>query len=122
MFVSSLYMGTTRYEAFETLRQFVIAERTRLQLSQRELAKAGKISHSIIARLEAGQVPSMPKPAALEGIARGLRIPYEVLDRIVRCLPPEDADAQEAELIALWEKVPEDRKEAALRMLRGLAE
>jgi transcriptional regulator with XRE-family HTH domain len=126
MFVSSLYMGNVRIDNFENLRQFVIAERSRLGMSQRDLARAGKFSASIIARLEAGQIPSIPKPAALEGIARGLRVPYEVLDRIARGQPPAVAGSTELfpELeaaladVATWPIPDQERFLAVLRAMR----
>jgi transcriptional regulator with XRE-family HTH domain len=108
--------------AFEALRQFVIAERTKRRLSQRDVAKLGGMSYGVLATLEAGKVPTIPKQGSLEKIAKGLGIPYQMLDRIARGLPPTDpaTDRRVDELMLAWERLSPDHREIALRMIQAL--
>ncbi len=106
-----------------TLGQYIAKRRQEKGLSLRTAAGRCGMSHTYLASIENGD-NSNPTVDMLRGIANGLAVPYETLDRIARGLPPDDATiaTETAELMALWDQVPEDRREAALRMLRGLAE
>lgn len=117
-------MDTPQVGAFEALRQFVIAERTRQRLSQREVAKRGGMSYGVLATLEAGKVPTIPRQTSLEKIAKGLGVPYEQLDRIARGLPPDDAAIDKAtdDLLAAWSQLPDDCRDIILRMAQALRE
>jgi transcriptional regulator with XRE-family HTH domain len=75
--------------AFEALREFCIQRRHELRLSQEDVARKGGISSGTIATLEAGTRPSLPRQKTIEGLARGLDVPYWLLDRLVRGVPRE---------------------------------
>jgi transcriptional regulator with XRE-family HTH domain len=79
--------------AFEALRDFCIRRRLDLRLSQEEVARRGGISAGNIANLESGARPSLPRQKTIEGLARGLDVPYWLLDRLVRGIPEKEAIA-----------------------------
>jgi transcriptional regulator with XRE-family HTH domain len=74
-----------------------------------------------LSAIEAGR-GSIPRQDTMAKIARGLDVPYTMLDRIARGLPADDAaiDRTTDELLAAWERLPEDRREMALRMIQAL--
>lgn len=101
-------MKKPKHEAFEGLRTFVIETRNRNGWSQREVASRGGFNAGILAKLEAGEPPTIPKQDTLERIAKGLGVPYETLDRLARGLPPTlDEEAEQAADRALYQKVDE---------------
>jgi transcriptional regulator with XRE-family HTH domain len=100
-----------------------------LRLSQLDLGKLCGLSAAYIHQIETGINPSTgrgfsPKVDTLRKLAKGLGSPYETLDRLARGLPIDQADeaAKVAEIMELLRQVPPDRMEAAMRMLRSLAE
>lgn len=107
----------------QTLGEFVKERRNSLRLTLRDLGKKSGLDPSYISRIERGEY-SNPTVTALDGLAKGLKVPYSELDRIARGLPVDqaDEDAKVAELMDLFRQVPPERQEAALRMLRSLAE
>jgi transcriptional regulator with XRE-family HTH domain len=58
----------------DTLGSFINRERTRLGLSQRQLAAEAKVHHSKIARLESGETNGTLQPAHLQQIANALGV------------------------------------------------
>lgn len=123
--VSFLVMDGKRDLAYEALRRFVIERRTAMGLSQRDLAKVAGISFGVIAKMESGPVPIIPRQSSLEGLAKGLQVPYETLDRMARGLP---AQAESTELspeleaaladVATWPIQDQERFLAVLRAMR----
>lgn len=62
-----------RLEPYEELARIVIEHRTRLELTQKELADRMKTSHSAISRIESGQYPTKPDTLRRLAEALGLR-------------------------------------------------
>jgi transcriptional regulator with XRE-family HTH domain len=77
-----------RYDSFEALRDFIIKTRTDRGLSQADVAKRGGIPKGTIGAIEAGR-RAVPRQETLQGIAKGLGVPYDVLDRLARGLSLE---------------------------------
>lgn len=75
-------------DAFEALRAFIIKTRQERKLSQADVARRGGIPKGTLGAIEAGRY-SIPRQETLQGIAKGLGVPYEVLDRMARGIPPE---------------------------------
>lgn len=72
-------------------REYVIGRRGDLKLSQRELAKAAGMSNNTLAAIEAGRVLKSPDLDTIDCLAKGLRVPPEVLTAIARGKSPEEA-------------------------------
>lgn len=90
----------TTPDAIENLRQFIVQTRHAKRLTQREVARRGGIPHGTLGSLESGR-QNVPSQETIAGIAKGLGVPYSVLDRIARGLPPE-ADVSIADQVLLW--------------------
>jgi transcriptional regulator with XRE-family HTH domain len=116
-------MALTRHEALENLRQFVIDQRTKRRMSQRDLAKAAGVSHATISHLESAR-GTVPKQESLQAIASGLGVPYEMLDRLARGIDPDAGDdVLSPELAAVFADVitwPEADQERFLAVVRAL--
>lgn len=124
----------TTPDAIENLRQFIVQTRHAKRLTQREVAKRGGIPHGTLGSLESGR-PNMPSQETIAGLAKGLGVPYSVLDRIARGLPPE-IDVSIADQVLIWTeedpdirallmeaaRLPADRQPAFAAGLRALVE
>lgn len=103
------------------LADYIRIRRAELGFSIRELAKQAGLSHSYISTLEAGGHMGSgrsisPTTPTLQKLARGLRVPYEKLDRVVRGLPLEPTSTPYAPdiqyLLEIASQLPdEDRRE-----------
>lgn len=103
------------------LGEYIKAERKRRKMALRELADLAGVSASMLNRLENGQI-KRPSQQTLEGVSKGLLIPYEKLDRIARGLSPETskADGMTPEVESLARelvKLPPDKLDAIKRLL-----
>lgn len=72
----------------ETLGEFLQKCRQERNLSLRGLEKLTGVAYASLHKIENGTV-SRPKAETLEQLARGLKVPYEALDRLARGLPAE---------------------------------
>ena len=118
-------------KAFQRLQAFVIDTRKAAKLTQRDVAKRGGIPLGTIGNIEAGSRESIPRQDTLKGLAKGLGVPYEMLDRIIRgviATPDDEALAaltielspESKELLLAWVTMPDHLKrqvEAGLRAL-----
>lgn len=96
-------------ETLEALRLFIVTARKDRGLSQRDLAKRAGLSKGTIAAIEGSAQCSLPRQPTLQAIAKGLGVPYEHLDRIVRGLPVEPELSREAlaqDIISRLERLP----------------
>lgn len=110
-----------------TLAEFVKERRGELRISQRELAKRSGLSPTYIANIELGVNPSTGKPIsptidAMQGLAKGLSVSYEELDRVARGLPRYPTthpgwSPEVEEAIRLLDRLPEDHRKAMLQAL-----
>lgn len=114
------------------LGRYIAEHRKRKGISQEELSKRSGVPRGTIAAIETGTVAEV-MPSNLQRLARGLGLPYAVLDRLNRGLPA-DLDATDtaiASMIAdapdelkrrLWEvlSLPQDQQQAALAGLTAL--
>jgi transcriptional regulator with XRE-family HTH domain len=118
-----LYRGgmTHPSDGYDALRAFILRTRSELGRSQEDVARRGGFPRGTLSAIEAGR-GSIPRQDTMAKIARGLDVPYTMLDRIARGLPADDAaiDRTTDELLAAWERLPEDRREMALRMIQAL--
>lgn len=117
---------------FEALRLFIIQTRHAKRLTQRDVAKRGGIPHGTIGSIESGK-EVIPTQETLAGIARGLGVPYQVLDRLARGLP-QMPDMSVADLVTIWTEddpeirgllieaasLPPDRRDSFAAGLRAL--
>lgn len=87
-----------------------------LGYTQEGLADMAGVSHSTISRLESGQT-SLKTPF-LKRLARIFRIPASALLDV----NPLGDGRQTAEMLRVWAEIPEQDREVALKMLRGLQE
>jgi transcriptional regulator with XRE-family HTH domain len=71
----------------DTLGTFIAARRERLGLSQRQLAARAGMHHSLIARLESGEIVVGRSPEHLQAIADALEIDVSELLRLVGIKP-----------------------------------
>ena len=127
MSVSFCVMDGKRDMAYEALRKFVMDRRTALGLSQRDLAKLAGISFGVIAKMESGPISIIPRQSSLEGLARGLQVPYEVLDRLARgrSIEPSPAgtpwrDEQDPEIAARMAEISQLTSDQKRVILAGL--
>jgi transcriptional regulator with XRE-family HTH domain len=114
-------------DPIEMLRRYVIDVRAKKRLSQRDVAKAGNISVGTVANLEAGS-STMPKPSSLKGLAKGLGVPYRVIELISTGTDPYIAEGMAEDekpvgqlIDKLWQTDPElaDKLQAARDMLKS---
>jgi SOS-response transcriptional repressor LexA len=66
----------------ENLIAFIVARRTELGLTQREVAAAAGMEPGTLANLEVGRVTRSPRADTLSKLARGLRVSPDVLSRL----------------------------------------
>jgi SOS-response transcriptional repressor LexA len=66
----------------ETLKDVVCEQRERLGLSLRQVSIKSGISHSMINKIERGEIKGRPSPEVLERLERGLRFPAGYLQRL----------------------------------------
>ena len=94
-----------------TLGSFIAAKRERLGLSQRQLAAQAHVHHSLIARLERGEIVAGRSPEHMQAIADALDVDVSELLRLVGIKPtlPEPrvyfrrkygVNAREADILA----------------------
>lgn len=119
-------------DAFDRLRQFVIDTRKAARLTQRDVAKRGQLPLGTIGNIEAGSRSSIPRQETLKGLAKGLGVPYEVLDRIVRGVPEAttednvlasltlDLKPETKALLMSWLTMPENQRVAVEAGLTAL--
>jgi transcriptional regulator with XRE-family HTH domain len=104
-------MSSQRQNKHDTLGTFIAARRARLGLSQRQLAAQAGIHHSLIARLESGEIVAGRSPEHMQAIADALEIDVSELLRFVGIKPtlPEPrvyfrrkygVNAEEADILA----------------------
>lgn len=79
-----------------TLGDYVQARREELRLSQADLGKLCGLSGPYISQLEAGTNPQTGKPFSikidtLRKLSKGLKVPYEALEKMARGMSPETA-------------------------------
>jgi transcriptional regulator with XRE-family HTH domain len=73
----------------DKLREYLIARRDDLRLTQEELAKRSGVPRGTIAALEVGQVTKSPRGDTLEKLAKGLEVDVDTLLRIARGEEPK---------------------------------
>lgn len=86
-----------------------------------DLAKTSGVDKTIISRALNGE--RMPKPDSLMAIARGLKVPPDVVFRAAGIFPPvKQSDPISDEITYLISLLPLVQKEVALRYMRFLVE
>jgi transcriptional regulator with XRE-family HTH domain len=100
-----------RQNKHHTLGTFIAAKRVRMGLSQRQLAAQAGIHHSLIARMERGEIVAGRSPEHMQAIADALEVDVSELLRLVGIKPslPEPrvyfrrkygVNAKEADILA----------------------
>jgi transcriptional regulator with XRE-family HTH domain len=104
-------MSPQRQNKHDTLGTFIAAQRERLGLSQRQLAAQAGIHHSLIARMERGEIVAGRSPEHMQAIADALDVDVSELLRLIGIKPslPEPrvyfrrkygVNAKEADILA----------------------
>jgi transcriptional regulator with XRE-family HTH domain len=100
-----------------TLAHFVTARRKELGLSQRALAKKGRISHSAVNRLEAVEV--IPGTETLEALAVALEVP---LSHLADLLQGKPSLSNQDPLVAMLEQLPAKKRKLAEAIISLIAQ
>lgn len=95
-----MVMAKEKKSALDDLRGFLVRTRHAKKLTQRDVAKRGGIPPGTVGSIEAGS-SSIPSQETMQGLAKGYGVPYSVLDRLARGLPPEPNVAI-ADLVLIW--------------------
>ena len=82
-------------------------------ISVEEVAKSARVMPQVIKDIEAGR--SGYTMRLLQRASRALEVPFEVMIG-------QSPSGQDSDLLDVWDAIPPDRKDAALRMLRSLME
>lgn len=92
-------------------------ERTARGMSQAELGEVSSLHRSVINKLESG---TKPQPETLQYLAKGLRLPVETLYIAAGILKPaSEKTQQEAELIYLFNLLPDQEKKSLIRFIQA---
>jgi transcriptional regulator with XRE-family HTH domain len=84
--------------------------------SQSDCARAADLNRAVINKLLNGK--SSPQPFTLVAIARGFKIPVEMVYRAAGLLPPNiDADESTEEMIYLYKSIQSPQRRATATML-----
>lgn len=84
------------------------------ELNQMQLGDALGVSHSKISRIETGETEL--KPSFAKRLARFFHIPMVAIYTI----NPRGEGKQTADMLTSWANIPQNKRDAALRMLRAL--
>lgn len=85
-----------------SLSHFVKKRREELEYSLRDLAEKSGLSKSYLSRIENGEAGSLTLEA-LDGLAKGLRVPFETILRAAKGLPPVEEEAKQLANEALFD-------------------
>lgn len=85
--------------AAERLRSFIVNRRHDLRLSQPQLAKLAGVPQSTIGSFEAGR-SGIPRHETLVSLARGLGVPFAVIEGVLAGEPQPQVASVEATLLA----------------------
>lgn len=111
---------------FGSLREYLIARREELGLTQEQLAKSSGVPRGTIAALEVGQVTGAPRVDTLAKLAKALRVDLESLVAITMGDEPkrkpdgEGLTAAQREVLDLISDMDSEEHDLVLRMLRRL--
>lgn len=82
-------------------------------VSVEDVAKSARVLPQVIKEIEAGQ--SGYTMRLIQRASRALEVPFDVMIG-------QSPSGSDNELLDVWDAIPSDRKDAALRMLRSLAD
>ena len=108
-------------ERLRALQEYVVLTRKAKGLSQAHVAKIGRISRNTLAAFERAPIPYLPAQATLQGIAKGIGVPYETLDRMARGKSGASTEDEQAE--AIMERIASlgpDQRATLERVIDGL--
>jgi transcriptional regulator with XRE-family HTH domain len=119
-------MGMDVRADMDALGRFVANKRAELDWNLRKTAERCGISKSYLASIEKGDAKNL-SVEKLHSIARGLGVPFEVLDGLATGRPADSAarmaiERESDDLYQLIQRLPEDRRPLARRLLNQLLE
>ena len=100
--------------------EWLQAEINKRGWSQSDCARAADLNRAVINKLLNGK--SSPQPSTLVAIARGFKIPVEIVYRAAGLLPPSmDDDETTEELIYLFKNIQSpQRRSTAIMLIKAL--
>lgn len=119
-------ISTMTNSKFGSLREYLIARREELGLTQEQLAKSSGVPRGTIAALEVGQVTGAPRVDTLAKLAKALRVDLESLVAITMGDEPkrkpdgEGLTPAQREILDLISDMDSEEHDLVLRMLRRL--